>query len=578
MDKEELFKGIYKDFFGIDNLTKKNERLAKDLQALNDEEVEIPEIDVEKAQDEIDIEEENKKVEKASKENRDNKQADLFVRIDGLFISDESKELMKKVIEYMRKYNEGIEKRFIPFNFAIYSKDKELTLEATKIIEEGTSFFDYLKEGKIVQTSFYNIEKVDELADIYNSNPSIVLLKDFESLAKADTTLKEKLIHKIDEKIEEKEETTITIASARSKDSLIQAISEDVVEKYFDFEIVEDIPDIPVVYENILEEIKASMEIDDKMQVEILDYVTATFANTNLSYAEYKDDVVKKILFTKKVPTYEKEKSLEEIFAELDELVGLQDVKKVLRDLVDLIELKKKAKDDLKIKDVNLHMVFLGNPGTGKTTVARHVAEILYNLKYIKQNKLLEVSSKDLVAEYVGQTAPKTMAVIEKARGGVLFVDEAYSLASGKGDGNSFNEEAIATLIKAMEDYRDELVVIFAGYTKEMQDFLNANSGIVSRIGYTVEFKDYTVDELLEIFKGFMKKSGFEVTKEALEEVKKVTLEYKDTENFGNARFVRNVYEKTVIKHASNTKDKKGKKQLRTITKEDISTENLLKM
>ena len=320
------------------------------------------------------------------------------------------------------------------------------------------------------------------------------------------------------------------------------------------------------------------MEIDDKMQVEILDYVTATFANTNLSYAEYKDDVVKKILFTKKVPTYEKEKSLEEIFAELDELVGLQDVKKVLRDLVDLIELKKKAKDDLKIKDVNLHMVFLGNPGTGKTTVARHVAEILYNLKYIKQNKLLEVSSKDLVAEYVGQTAPKTMAVIEKARGGVLFVDEAYSLASGKGDGNSFNEEAIATLIKAMEDYRDELVVIFAGYTKEMQDFLNANSGIVSRIGYTVEFKDYTVDELLEIFKGFMKKSGFEVTKEALEEVKKVTLEYKDTENFGNARFVRNVYEKTVIKHASNTKDKKGKKQLRTITKEDISTENLLKM
>ena len=170
------------------------------------------------------------------------------------------------------------------------------------------------------------------------------------------------------------------------------------------------------------------------------------------------------------------------------------------------------------------------------------------------------------------------MAVIEKARGGVLFVDEAYSLASGKGDGNSFNEEAIATLIKAMEDYRDELVVIFAGYTKEMQDFLNANSGIVSRIGYTVEFKDYTVDELLEIFKGFMKKSGFEVTKEALEEVKKVTLEYKDTENFGNARFVRNVYEKTVIKHASNTKDKKGKKQLRTITKEDISTENLLKM
>ena len=110
-------------------------------------------------------------------------------------------------------------------------------------------------------------------------------------------------------------------------------------------------------------------------------------------------------------------------------------------------------------------MIFLGNPGTGKTTVARIVAEILYNLRYVKQNKLIEVSSKDLVAEYVGQTAPKTMAVIPKALGGVLFVDEAYSLASGNGQGNSYNEEAIATLIQAMENYRDQLVVIFAGYT-----------------------------------------------------------------------------------------------------------------
>lgn len=123
--------------------------------------------------------------------------------------------------------------------------------------------------------------------------------------------------------------------------------------------------------------------------------------------------------------------------------MGLENIKQVLKDYVDLIELKNKTKDDLKIKDINLHMVFLGNPGTGKTTVARIIAEMLYNLKYIKQNKLIEVSSKDLVAEYVGQTAPKTMAVIERALGGVLFVDEAYSLASEEGSGNSFNKEAI---------------------------------------------------------------------------------------------------------------------------------------
>ena len=259
-------------------------------------------------------------------------------------------------------------------------------------------------------------------------------------------------------------------------------------------------------------------------------------------------------------------------------MVGLTKVKKVLNDLVNLIELKKKAKDDLKIKDTNLHMVFLGNPGTGKTTVARIIVQILYNLKYIRQNKLIEVSSKDLVAEYVGQTAPKTNAVIERAIGGVLFIDEAYTLASGDGQGNSYNEEAIATLIQAMENHRDDLVVIFAGYTKEMQAFLNANSGIVSRVGYTLEFEDYTDQELLQIFNGMMKKSGFEVTKEAEDEVIRVINEYKDSKNFGNARFARNLFEKSIIKHAANTKNKKSKKVLRTITKDDINTENLLKM
>ena len=286
-------------------------------------------------------------------------------------------------------------------------------------------------------------------------------------------------------------------------------------------------------------------------------------------------DLINYISFNKTIPLIKQSLTTEEVFRELNSLVGLSKVKKVLYDLVDVISLKEKAGDSLKIKDINLHMVFLGNPGTGKTTIARMVANILYNLGYIKENKLVEVSVKDLVAEYVGQTAPKTMSVIEKSMNGVLFIDEAYTLAVN--GNNTYNAEAIATLIQAMENYRDKLVVIFAGYTKEMQDFLNSNSGITSRIGYTLEFADYTEDELVEIFKTFTDKAGFIVTDEALAYLKEIIAKYHDMPNFGNARFVRNIYEKTIIKHASYVKDKKQKKILKTITKEDISVDGLLK-
>jgi len=166
------------------------------------------------------------------------------------------------------------------------------------------------------------------------------------------------------------------------------------------------------------------------------------------------------------------------------------------------------------------------------------------------------------------------MSVIEKAMNGVLFIDEAYALAD-RGD-NSYNGEAIATLIQAMENYRDKLVVIFAGYTKEMQAFLDSNSGITSRIGYTLHFDDYTTDELVQIFLGMTKKAGFEVEEDAIDYLREIIDKYRNMKNFGNARFVRNIYEKTVVRHASNVKDKKQKRVLKTITKKDINIENLI--
>jgi len=593
MDKRDFFKDVYNDFFGIEKLKRENEKLAKELN-INDN---YPVIEINRNQEEMTEESrelntnENQALDEESIKKAKDIQMEKFIeKIEKLYITEESKNMLKKIIEYMRKYGEKLEKKYIPFDMCIYSDNQETLYTIVDIISDAGTYFSYIKIGETIEASLYNLEKTEQIEEIYNSKNSVILLKDFEGFISQEQNFKDRFLHNLEEKINKNSKEYLTILGAKNKEIINQAFDKnnDIKESIFDFEIISINPDVQDVYQEVLNKITENNKTSNEFSIKLLDYISVTYKNTNLPYPEYRDKLIEKILFSKdsereelteeNLPKYEKEKTIDEIFEELNSLVGLSKVKQVLQDLVSLIELKSKTKDELKIKDTNLHMVFLGNPGTGKTTVARLTAQILYNLKYIKQNKLIEVSSKDLVAEYVGQTAPKTMAVIEKAFGGVLFIDEAYSLASGDGQGSSYNEEAIATLIQAMENHRDNLVVIFAGYTKEMQAFLNANSGIVSRIGYTLEFEDYTVEELLEIFKSMIQKAGFEVTEEALDKVKDIINEYKDTQNFGNARFVRNVYEKTVIKHAANTKGKKRKNILKTIQKEDISVENLLKM
>lgn len=573
MDTKQFFKDVYEDFFGVEKIKAENEKLAKEL-GLNQD---YPTIELNK-QDEA----KEELTEEQIKETKDEFMLKAFEKLEKLYITEQSKNTLKKIIEYMRKYSEGIEKQYIPFNICIYSNNKETMYSIVDIISDTVTFFSYIKRGTTIEISFYNIEKPEQIEEIYSKKNSVVVLKDFEGLLAKEKEFKDRFLHNMKEKLEENQKDFLTILISKTPETIEQAMQSDMLEKYFEFKIESTNIDVQDVYQEVLSKLKESSKITDEASIKLLDYIAATYPKTNLSFPEYRDKLCNKILFSKDqeitendLPKYEQEKSMDEIFADLNNLVGLENIKQVLKDLVDLIELKNKTKDDLKIKDINLHMVFLGNPGTGKTTVARIIAEMLYNLKYIKQNKLIEVSSKDLVAEYVGQTAPKTMAVIERALGGVLFVDEAYSLASEEESGNSFNKEAIATLIQAMENYRDNLVVIFAGYTKEMQAFLNANSGIVSRIGYTLDFKDYTSEELLKIFEGMVKKAGFSITKEACDEVVKVIDKYRNTKNFGNARFARNLYEKTIIKHASNTRGKKAKKDLKTIVKEDISTDNL---
>ena len=248
----------------------------------------------------------------------------------------------------------------------------------------------------------------------------------------------------------------------------------------------------------------------------------------------------------------EKKPDFDELMAQLDSLVGLDDVKKDIKNLMNLVKVRRLRKENgLPIPPMSLHMVFMGNPGTGKTTVARIISGLYAAIGVLEMGQLIEVDRSGLVAGYVGQTALKTQEVIKSALGGVLFIDEAYSLASG-GE-NDFGREAIETILKAMEDHRDELIVVVAGYDGPMEKFINSNPGLQSRFNKYFYFPDYNGEQLLYIFKGQCKKNGYALTEEAEAEAKAMFEELYENrgENFGNGRDVRNVFEDTVVRQSN---------------------------
>lgn len=248
----------------------------------------------------------------------------------------------------------------------------------------------------------------------------------------------------------------------------------------------------------------------------------------------------------------EKKPDFDELMAQLDSLVGLDDVKKDIKNLMNLVKVRRLRRENgLPIPPMSLHMVFMGNPGTGKTTVARIISGLYAAIGVLEKGQLIEVDRSGLVAGYVGQTALKTQEVIKSALGGVLFIDEAYSLASG-GE-NDFGREAIETILKAMEDHRDELIVVVAGYDGPMEKFINSNPGLQSRFNKYFYFPDYNGEQLLHIFKGQCKKNGYALTEEAEAEAKAMFEELYENrgENFGNGRDVRNVFEDTVVRQSN---------------------------
>lgn len=269
----------------------------------------------------------------------------------------------------------------------------------------------------------------------------------------------------------------------------------------------------------------------------------------------------------------EEKPDLETLMAQMEDLVGLDEVKKDVKNLINLVKVRKlREENGLPNTAMSLHMVFMGNPGTGKTTIARLLGGMYAAIGVLSKGQLIEVDRSGLVAGYVGQTALKTQEVIKSALGGVLFIDEAYSLSSG-GE-QDFGREAIETLLKAMEDHRDDLIVIVAGYTEPMEGFLSSNPGLESRFNKFFSFPDYDGDQLYKIFLSQCKKNSYELTKKAQKDAKEIFCAMYENrgENFGNGRDVRNFFEDTIVRQCNRlaAMESPTKEDLQTITPKDL--------
>ena len=519
-------------------------------------------------------------------------------KVDKLSCNKETKNRIKSLFNYVLNFDYSAPTPFIPINIVMYTEDREMAINISELIGEYMWFFLYLKD----RTKYYeysmneiisdkriiNNMYVDEVNGKLVYKYGILRIMDFQNIIYASDKEQNIILNLLTEKILKNNSRIVTMIYG-NKDIIKGILDKHPIlsENLFNIELNIDELKIDEVYQIVIEKLALTEKLTDEIKQKIYNYIKLSYGSSEIKNTEYAKVLFNKIILNENrnfntnhkqelslddIPNLYNVRDLPEILSDLNSLIGLGKIKEQIKNLVSLLKFNKKANID--ISKFNLHMVFTGNPGTGKTTVARLLSDILYNLGYTKKNKLVEVSAKDLIAEYVGQTAGKTYNVLKSAFGGVLFIDEAYSIVEN-GSNASFASDCMTTILKVMEDQRDNLIVIFAGYEKQMENFIKFNPGLKSRIGYTIKFDDYTKQELLDIFKQLLDKNNLKITNGALNKVENIIDASSKIEDFGNARYINQIYQDILIEHSKNVEDIDNKEDLMTITEEDIDTAKL---
>jgi len=494
--------------------------------------------------------------------------------INKIPITENSKKQYLEMIKYIINRKKDSSIPILPFNIILHSADEKIATNIFADFFNVLNHFNYLSKNQVAKktislasTSFENL--IEEYEN--TKYCTIFHIENIELLAKDDDKKYNVLMPRWIKVIESKKNIIFTFLSGdKYKLKSFFAKEPKLYNRIFSYHLFVGDMSEETVYKRIHEKLCNGYEFDEEFENSLWECVASNYLNSELKSNDYIDNLFETILFNhysrdissskklelKDLPYIVEKRSEQEIFNELDEMIGLQSIKDELR------KINASAKYNQKMRrhnsKISYHMVFSGSAGTGKTTVAKLLAEILNSIGIIKQNKLVVCSGKDLIGEYMGQTAPKVAKMCEQAYNGVLFIDEAYQLnpySTLHADG--YKEEAVAELIQQMDNNRDRLIVIFAGYTKEMHDFVeHSNPGMKSRLGNIIEFPDYTLEELLEIFKFIVQKDGLELTEDALTRVSQILESaMSKTENFGNARFVRHLFERSLMKHAFRTCD-----------------------